>query len=269
MHYQGDEARDVTWLQTQWTQSVRVQLYPKTTNAADTPTAVTDPAISTGEPLDEQLIPGLGILSDMFPPTISSVLPGRSALSRNHATLSARTGTRLREIIGCALVLPLLLGEPAPAAAYFETKPELTTGHSMRYPVPHPAHVLRAFDAPEHGWSAGHRGVDLLLQTQAPVLAPTAGSISFVGHVVDRGVLVIEHENGTRSSFEPVESDLVVGQWVETGAVVAHLDDPDGTRSHCGTPCLHWGVRAGDIYLDPLRLVLGEPSVLFPEQIRR
>ena len=223
-------------------------------------------------------VPGPGILADMSPQFIGSALRSRSDGLRIRTTRPARIGQRIRGLIACTLALPLLFGEPALAAAPLESDPdrmaligassEHAVGLGMQYPVANPVQVLRPFDAPERDWSAGHRGVDLLLSSGGPVRAPAGGSVTVVGHIVNRGVLVIEHENGMRSSFEPVESDLPVGQQVEAGAVIAHLDDPDGTRSHCAAPCLHWGVRIGDTYVDPLRLVAGEPSVLFPDRVR-
>ena len=71
-----------------------------------------------------------------------------------------------------------------------------------------PDDVLRAFVAPERPWSRGHRGVDLAVQTGAPIQAPAAGRVVFAGVVVDRPVLTLEHADGTRSSLEPVEADV-------------------------------------------------------------
>ena len=140
-------------------------------------------------------------------------------------------------------------------------------------PVPGagPEDVLRGFAAPVRPWGSGHRGVDVA----APggrVTAPAPGTVRFVGTVVGRGVVTLEHPDGTLSSFEPVDSSLVVGQAVAAGQEI-------GTASaavHCPARCVHWGLRREDAwrvgaarydrYLDPL-IALGwsGPSVLWPQ----
>ena len=44
--------------------------------------------------------------------------------------------------------------------------------------------------------------------------------MSFVGVVVDRPVITIDHGGGLRSSFEPVESTLAAGTTVGAGEVI-------------------------------------------------
>lgn len=125
---------------------------------------------------------------------------------------------------------------------------------------PRPA-VLRAFDPPARPWLSGHRGVDLeASQVGAPLVSPAAGTVSFVGIVVDRPVITIDHGNGLRSSFEPVASFLTAGSAVGKGDVLGHVE-----AGHCGPapPCLHWGVRRGEDYVNPLAFVMDlRPSVL-------
>ncbi|SDR20779.1 Peptidase family M23 [Arthrobacter crystallopoietes] len=125
---------------------------------------------------------------------------------------------------------------------------------------PKPA-VLAEFDPPPEPWSRGHRGVDLKTNDGASVLAPQDGTVSFVGWVVDRPVITIDHGNGLRSSFEPVSSELEKGDPVDKGA---ELGTVEGT-SHCPPGCLHWGVRQGEEYINPLQFVMDmRPSVLLP-----
>ncbi|GAB3842104.1 hypothetical protein GCM10028800_01640 [Nesterenkonia populi] len=90
--------------------------------------------------------------------------------------------------------------------------------------------------------------------------------VSFSGAVVDRQVLSINHGSGYVSSFEPVESELEVGDPVSAGQAVASLGSYEHGSTHCtDRPCLHWGVRRHSEYINP-RLLLGdlEPSVLLP-----
>ena len=126
---------------------------------------------------------------------------------------------------------------------------------------PQPA-VLRRFVVGPQRWSPGHRGVDLAAATGSTVRSPADGVIAFTGRVVDRDVVSVVHDDGRRSSVEPVLSELAVGTVVRAG-------DPLGTvqpGTHCGaTPCVHWGVREGQRYVDPLGLLAGGgPTVLLP-----
>ena len=132
--------------------------------------------------------------------------------------------------------------------------------------------IVQPFIAPQQPWSAAHRGVDLLADNTSEVIAPAPGEVTFVGTVVDRPVVTIRHSDGLLSSFEPVESDLQVGQTVSQGHSIGNIS---ADKNHCDSACLHWGVRkpdawlvgstVRDLYLDPAFL-LGwtEPSVLWP-----
>ncbi|MDN5765252.1 MAG: M23 family metallopeptidase [Humibacillus sp.] len=127
--------------------------------------------------------------------------------------------------------------------------------------APVPA-VERGFDPPDQPWLPGHRGVDLRATSGQPVLAPMSGQVTFSGPLAGRGVLVVTHPNGLRSTFEPVEAGLAVGQGVATGQPVAQVSDEGG---HCApVVCLHWGVLRERTYLDPLSLLGRRPVVLLP-----
>jgi hypothetical protein len=122
--------------------------------------------------------------------------------------------------------------------------------------------VARPFDPPSEEWSAGHRGVDLRGSPGQPVLAPTAGRVAFAADLAGRGVLVLQ-VGRLRTTFEPVEPAVRVGETVAPGQVIGHLQV---VQSHClPLACLHWGVKVGDdAYLDPLSLVGGADIVLLP-----
>jgi murein DD-endopeptidase MepM/ murein hydrolase activator NlpD len=113
---------------------------------------------------------------------------------------------------------------------------------------------VRPFTPPEQRWLSGHRGVDL----HAPgpgvaILAPSAGRVRFSGRVGGKDVVVIEHAQGLRSTFEPAISSLAVGAAVSRGQAVAAVGPSSG---HCApTTCLHWGVLRGEVYLDPLSFI--------------
>ncbi len=155
-----------------------------------------------------------------------------------------------------AVVLAAVLLLPAPAP------PEAAPRGSWDWPLPPRPAVLRAFDPPDKPWMSGHRGVDLeAMHDGVPVTSPESGTVSFVGVVVDRPVITIDHGGGVRSSFEPVDSPLAVGSVVAKGSSIGTLQP-----GHCGaSACVHWGVRRGDAYVNPLEFVTDlRPSILLP-----
>ncbi len=135
--------------------------------------------------------------------------------------------------------------------------------------APRPS-VLRAWRPPPAPWAAGHRGVDLAAGAGQRVRAAAAGRVSFAGPVAGRGVLTIEL-SGTgapplRTSYEPVRATVARGARVTAGQVVGVME---AGPFHCPSGCLHWGLRRGDRYLDPLSLLpssmlRGGPSRLLP-----
>lgn len=149
--------------------------------------------------------------------------------------------------------------------------PVMAAGEPGTWLRPVETEVVEEFAAPPAPWAPGHRGIDLTVPTGQEIRSPADGVVSFSGVVVNREVLSIDHGAGYVSSFEPVESDLEVGNPVSTGDVVARLDTYDDGSHHCtaksatAQPCLHWGVRLHGDYINPL-LMLGdlEPSVLLP-----
>ena len=123
--------------------------------------------------------------------------------------------------------------------------------------------MLRAFDPPAVRWGAGHRGVDVRTGAGAAVRAPAEGQVAFAGIVAGRPVVALRHADGLRSTYESVVAARPVGTVVRAGEAFGVL----GAGGHCGSrPCLHWGVRSGGQYLDPLSL-LGRPRlVLLPTE---
>ncbi|UTT70872.1 M23 family metallopeptidase [Arthrobacter sp. DNA4] len=154
-------------------------------------------------------------------------------------------------------------GPPAAASQQGSTTTAARAGAapSWQWPLAPRPRVLRPFDPPPKPWLSGHRGVDLEFTAGTQVLSPAAGTVSFAGVVVDRPVITIDHGGGLRSSFEPVESTLAVGATVARGEVIGTV-----LPGHCpAAQCLHWGVREGEDYVNPLQFVLDlRPSILLP-----
>jgi murein DD-endopeptidase MepM/ murein hydrolase activator NlpD len=113
--------------------------------------------------------------------------------------------------------------------------------------------VVRAFDPPPQPWLAGHRGVDLAGEPSATVYAAGAGTVVYAGRIAGRGVVSVAHAGGLRTTYEPVAATVRAGDTVGTGVQIGTLEP-----GHDGCPaaaCLHWGLRRGPTYLDPLLLL--------------
>lgn len=138
-----------------------------------------------------------------------------------------------------------------------------TAGTGFGWPIPPPHHVVRAFEAPPHPWSAGHRGVDLAAPAGTVVVAAGPGIVTFSGVVAGRGVITVRHPDGRRTTYEPVEHRIPPGSAVIAGTPLGRLS---GQGSHCAPlTCLHWGLLVGDDeYRDPLSLLRSPTIVLLP-----
>ena len=113
--------------------------------------------------------------------------------------------------------------------------------------------LTRPFDVLPHRFAAGHRGVDLAGAPGAAVLAAGDGVVVFAGMVAGRPVVSVDHPGGLRTTYEPVDPAVGAGQAVARGSPLGTL-----LSGHAGCPaaaCLHWGLRRGEEYLDPLLLV--------------
>ncbi|MDQ1702858.1 MAG: hypothetical protein QOF57_2110 [Frankiaceae bacterium] len=148
-------------------------------------------------------------------------------------------------LLAAATVGPTAARLPSPASSWV-------------WPVQPPV-VTRGFDPPPTPYAAGHRGIDLAAVAGQPVEAAGAGVVSFAGQVGGIGVVVIRHA-GLRTTYEPVAPAVTAGQQVAAGATIGHV-----TGGHLGcTVCLHFGLRSGADYLDPMTLFARGPVRLLP-----
>ncbi|SMD03053.1 M23 family metallopeptidase [Lentzea albidocapillata] len=147
-------------------------------------------------------------------------------------------------LLPTALLLTTLLSPPA---------------DRFTWPLPPPHPVMRAFEAPASPFGPGHRGVDLASPAGTPVLAAGDATVVFAGAVAARTLVSLQHRNGLRTTYEPIAPAVTAGRPVRRGEVIGHLQ-----AGHCPTPCLHWGARRGQAYLDPLRLVSSGRVRLLP-----
>jgi len=135
-------------------------------------------------------------------------------------------------------------------------------GPGWRWPLAGTPVVATPFRPPATRYGAGHRGVDLTADPDTPVLAAGDGVVGFAGMLAGRGVVTVVH-GALRTTYEPVEPGVSVGQVVRAGDALGTL-----AAGHTGCPvataCLHWGLRRGEDYLDPLSLLRRQRSRLLP-----
>ncbi|MFE0021583.1 murein hydrolase activator EnvC family protein [Amycolatopsis sp. NPDC059021] len=168
--------------------------------------------------------------------------------------MTVSTCPRIRPRPVFALLAALFLGfaglsATIPAtAATAASKPEPRLSWPLS-PVPK---VTRYFDAPDTPFGPGHRGVDLAATPGQQVLAAAEGVVVFAGVLAGRGVVSVDHDGGLRTTYEPVTPSVSAGDQVYRGQPLGAVV-PGHPRCTVAA-CLHWGVRRGHDYLDPLTL---------------
>lgn len=161
---------------------------------------------------------------------------------------------------GRAVLLALLVA--AAALSLGAAAPVASAREGFAWPLPGPPELGRRFAPPASAWGAGHRGADLLAPEGSPVLAAGAGQVTYAGLLAGRGVVTVAHPDGLRTTYEPLDVLVEVGDTVEQGDLLGLL-----AAGHASCPlgraCLHWGLLRGSTYLDPLLLVdLGRVRLL-------
>ena len=215
------------------------------------------PAVS-GQPTGSTVAaasPGLGMLAawaDLGPPPAppppsGSLGPPRAGWADPEPAAPAESAISLRPTTPAADPRPF---EPAERAA--AGLPSAVRQARLSWPLSPVPVVTKYFDAPETPYGPGHRGVDLAAAPGQEVLAADAGVVVFAGLVAGRPVLSVDHDGGLRTTYEPVEPKVAVGEQVYRGQVLGTV-----LAGHPGcaiAACLHWGVRRGGEYVDPLAL---------------
>ncbi|MGL6235334.1 MAG: M23 family metallopeptidase [Segniliparus sp.] len=160
-------------------------------------------------------------------------------------------------LFGCCLLAVGSLAQASPQDAP-------TTGYV--WPLSPRPRVATRFDPPSHRWGSGHRGVDLVAAAGADVRSAGRGTVVFASAINGVGAVSVEHPGGLRTTYEPVEPTVRIGQLVAAGDPIGLL-----VAGHPGCPgqaCLHWGLKLGhgrhDQYYDPLVLVAELPIRLKP-----
>ena len=151
-------------------------------------------------------------------------------------------------------VFALAVGSASAAAA--------SPSEGWHWPVAGHPRVEAGFAPPAEAWLSGHRGVDLLGRAGEPVRAAAAGVVHYAGRIAGVGVVSVLHPDGLLTTYEPVRPLVRVGETVRRGEPLGRLSH---RGSHCApATCLHWGLRRGTAYLDPLSLVGAGKVRLYP-----
>ena len=171
--------------------------------------------------------------------------------------------TRLAHVLA-AVLLAVTLTMLVPATSAHGAIVRTTIADSWSWPVAPPWRIERPYVAPPNPYGVGHRGIDIAAPLDTPVLAPAPGIVLFVGIVVDRGVISIDHGNGVTSSYEPVTGVITAGQRVHGGDTIGHVSGlhvaPSGACA-----CLHMGTRINREYVSPLAFLSAiDRAVLLP-----
>ncbi len=155
----------------------------------------------------------------------------------------SRRASATRYGVVIVAILLTLFGVAVPAHA----EPAFGT---YRWPVRGP--VIQGFEPPESPYGSGHRGIDIAVPVETPILAPASGVVAFAGKIGSALYLSLDHPDGVRTTFSWLSSVAVrKGDRVVTGDVVAASGE-----GHAGSavPHLHLGARYGGDYIDPVPL---------------
>ncbi|MGK2351685.1 M23 family metallopeptidase [Cutibacterium sp. V947] len=79
----------------------------------------------------------------------------------------------------------------------------------------------------------------------------TAGVVVFAGQVAGAGVVSIMLPDGRRTTHMPVVPVVEVGEVVIPGQVIGLV----GVGPPCARTCLHWGLKKGTEYQNPMTLL--------------
>ena len=131
----------------------------------------------------------------------------------------------------------------------------------VTYRPPVDAPVVDPFRPADPNWNSGNRGLEYATTPGTAVAASAPGEVVFAGPVGDGMHVVVLHDDGLRTSYSFLQLVAVKrGDKVAQGQTVGTAQDR-----------FHFGVRAGDAYLDPALLFGGGPPQvhLVPDELRR
>lgn len=132
----------------------------------------------------------------------------------------------------------------------------------LTLPVPG-SRIVELAALPVERWHAGHRGIDIAAAADGVVVSPGSGTVVFAGEVAGRGVMSIALDVGVTATLEPVVATVAAGDRVVRSQGVGIVTAMPG---HCAPQtCVHWGIKHGEVYLDPLDWLVGFGPIVLLE----
>jgi hypothetical protein len=138
------------------------------------------------------------------------------------------------------LVTAVLAGFAPPASA----------STPVTYVEPVSGEVTDPFRPPKEQYGPGNRGLTYKTAPGSAAHASAPGKVTFAGQVGGALHVVVQHDDGVRTSYSFLRSISVrAGRTVKQGDTVGTTDDS-----------FHFGARIGDAYIDPAILLASGPA---------
>ncbi len=127
---------------------------------------------------------------------------------------------------------------------------------SFIWPLPSSSRITSAFggrSSPTEGASTNHQGVDVGAPTGSPILAAASGTVVVSAYSYSAGnYIMINHGSGIYTVYMHCSQLLASeGQEVKQGQTIAKV----GSTGYSTGPHLHFGIRSGGSYVNPLAYV--------------
>lgn len=143
-----------------------------------------------------------------------------------------------RARVGAVVVVATVVVGLVPTVPAHAGSPEIHV-HPVQAPI------VDTFRPPAQPWAPGNRGIDYATTPGQTVHASAAGDVVFAGQVGGSLFVVVAHDDGLRTTYAFLDAIAVRrGQRVAQGDVVGLAGSG-----------LHFGVRRGEQYLDPLSVI--------------
>ncbi len=124
------------------------------------------------------------------------------------------------------------------------------------WPCPSSSRITSYFggrESPTEGASSNHQGIDIGASTGSSILAAAAGTVVVSTYSYSAGnYIMLSHGGGVYTVYMHCSQLLVSeGETVSQGQTIAKV----GSTGYSTGPHLHFGVRSGGQYLNPLAYV--------------
>jgi murein DD-endopeptidase MepM/ murein hydrolase activator NlpD len=107
------------------------------------------------------------------------------------------------------------------------------------------ATIADPFRQPACRWCPGNRGIEYATSAGETVRAVASGRVEFAGRVAGRWYVVVGHADGLRVTYGHLtRTRLAAGDVIVVGQVLGET-----------AGAFHFGVRQGDVYIDPAPMI--------------